>query len=87
MTVELTGRAQELVEAALARGLGKSPEEVVEVALEGMAPMPLAGELTEEEKERARRAVEGLLAFNKKHHLTLGPGVRIVDLIREGRKY
>jgi hypothetical protein len=87
MTVELTGRAQELVEVALARGLGKSPEEVVEVALEGMAAPAPVGELTEEEKERARRAVEGLLAFNEKYHFKLGPGERIVDLIREGRKY
>ena len=86
MTVQLTPHVQELLEIAIAQGLGKSPEEVIELALEGMVPNPRR-ELTEEEKERAKRAVEGLRAFREKYHLTLGPGESIVDLIREGRKY
>jgi len=86
MTVELTPHVQELLKIAMAQGLGKSPEEVIELALEGMVPHSRR-ELTEEEKERAKRAVEGLLAFAEKHHFKLGPGERIVDLIREGRKY
>lgn len=34
-----------------------------------------------------RRAVQDMLAFAEKHRFTLGEGIRIRDLIREGRKY
>jgi hypothetical protein len=51
-----------------------------------MLPNPRR-ELTDEEKERAKRAVEELRAFREEYHFTLGPGLRIVDLIREARKY
>lgn len=78
-------------EAALARGLGNSPEEVIEHALEALGgEVPVSREvpvLTEEEKERRRKAVEGIRDFMDTHHLTLSPGLRIKDLIREGHKY
>ena len=50
MTVNLTPHGQELLEAALARGVGRSPEEVVERALE--ATTGAANTPSEEERER-----------------------------------
>ena len=84
MQVKLSPHAEELVQAALAQGLGRSPEEVIEHALETVA---LRAPLTQEQKERARRAIEGIRDFRKKHKLTLGPGETIKDLIEEGRRY
>ena len=85
MTVNLTPHGQELVEAALARGVGRSPEEVVERALE--ATTGTANGLSAEERERRRQAVAAMLAFREEYHLTLGPGERIQDLVHEGHKY
>jgi hypothetical protein len=31
--------------------------------------------------------VAGILAFQQAHHLTLGPDLRIQDLVHEGHKY
>jgi hypothetical protein len=73
------------LEAALARGVGCSPEEVVERALE--VATSAAATLSEEELERRRQAVASMLAFHGDYHLTLGPGERIRDLIHEGHKY
>jgi Arc/MetJ-type ribon-helix-helix transcriptional regulator len=73
MTVRLSPHGQELLEAALVRGVRRSPEEVVERALEELA--------------RRSRAVAGMAAFREEWHLTLGPGERVQDLIHEGRKY
>ena len=85
MQVTLTPHGEQLVERALARGLGRSPEEIVERALETVVPNEPA--LSDEETERRRQAVEAMRAFGKKHNLTLGPGERIKDLIHEGHKY
>lgn len=85
MTVHLSPHGQQLLEAALARGVGRSPEEVVERALE--AATGAAATLSEEERERRRQAVASMVAFREEYHLTLGPGERIQDLIHEGHKY
>ena len=85
MTVHLSPHGQQLLEAALARGVGRSPEEVVERALE--AATGAAATLSEEERERRRQAVASTVAFRIEYHLTLGPGECIQDLIREGHKY
>jgi len=85
MTVHLSPHGQELLEAALARGVGRSPEEVVERALE--AASGVAAAFSDEELERRREAVAGILAFQQAHHLTLGPDLRIQDLVHEGHKY
>jgi len=85
MTVSLTPHGQELLEAALARGVGRSPEEVVERAPE--AATSVATMLSEEERERRRQAVTSMLAFREEYHLALGPGERIQDLVHEGHKY
>jgi len=85
MTVHLSAHGQQLLEAALARGMGCSPEEVVERALE--AATSRAAMISDEEREQRRQAVADMLAFRDKYHLTLGPGLRIQDLIHEGHKY
>ena len=85
MTVHLSLHGQELLEAALARGVGLSPQEVVERALEAASGM--ASTLSDEELERRRQAVAGMVAFREEYHLTLGPGERIQDLIHEGHRY
>ena len=85
MTVHLSPHGQELLEAALARGVGRSPEEVVERALEAASSMEST--LSTDELERLRQAVAGMAAFREEYHLTLGPGERIQDLIHEGHKY
>ena len=85
MTVNLTPHGQELLEAALARGVGRSPEEVVERALE--ATTGTANTPSEEERERRRQTVAAMLAFREEYHLTLGAGERIQDLRHEGHKY
>ncbi len=85
MVVNLTAHGQELLEAALARGLGRSPEEVVERALETAADT--ARIPSNEDWERRRQAVAGMLAFRDEYHLTLAPGERIQDLVHQGHKY
>ena len=85
MRVHLSPHGRQLLEAALARGVGRSPEEVVEWALEAATGGAVA--LSDEKRERRRQAVAGMLAFRDKHHLTLGPGLRIHDLIHQGHKY
>ena|ERR1035438_4274383 len=85
MTLHLSTYGQELLEAALARGVGRSPEEVVERALEAATGMEST--LSNEELGRRRQAVASMLAFREEYHLTLGPGERIQDLIHEGHKY
>jgi hypothetical protein len=85
VTVTLSQHGQELLETALARGLGRTPEEIVEHALETVTGQEIA--LSDQEREQRRQAVAGMLAFSEKYHLRLGPGVRITDLIHEGHKY
>ena len=83
MQVALTPHSEQLVRQQLARGLGRSPEEVIERALEASQPPAV---LTETEKERRRQAVAAVHAFREQHRLTLGSGLRIRDLIREDCK-
>jgi hypothetical protein len=85
MAITLTRHAQELLEAALARGMGRSPEEVIERALE--AAVASAATLSEEECERRRQAVASMLAFREEFHLTLGPGERLQGFVHEGHEY
>jgi len=81
MTVTLTDHAQELLQAALARRPGHGPAEVVETALAALVekdPPASAGTMTPDE------AVADILELRK--GISLG-GLRIRDLINEGRKY
>jgi hypothetical protein len=84
MIIRLSPRGEELLEAALSRGVGKSPEEVVERALESTATMTSA---LPEEAENRRDAVAQMMAFRHEFHFSLGPGLSVTDLIREGREY
>jgi len=85
MTINLSPRGQEMLEAALARGVGRSPEEVIERVLETAAGGGAA--LPEADGEQRRQAVASMIAFREEYHLVLGPGERIRDLIHEGHKY
>ena len=85
MEVKLSPHGAEIVQHAVAQGLGRSPEEVVERALEAIAREHSV--LSEEEREPRREAVDAMRAFGKKHHLALGPGERIKDLLHEGHKF
>lgn len=75
MTVKLTPRAQELLEAALDRGVGRSIKRALEAAATSAAPV------SEEEREQRRQAVASMLAFREEFHLTLAPAERIQDLV------
>ncbi len=85
MTVNLTPHGQELLEAALARGVGRSPEEVIERALEVATSSGVT--CSEDERERRRQAVANMLAFREEFRLNLAPGESIRDLVHEGHKY
>lgn len=53
----------------------------------GLQETGAAATPSDEERERRRQAVASMVAFREEHHLTLGPGERIQDLIHEGHKY
>jgi Arc/MetJ-type ribon-helix-helix transcriptional regulator len=83
-TIRLTPHSEELLQQQLARGPYRSPEEVIERALETLAkrdfdPSP-AGTSTKTPEE----AVADILEIQKRNRLG---GVKIKDLIQEGRKY
>ena len=83
-TIRLTPHSEELLQEQLARGPYRSPEEVVERALETLAqkesnPKP-PGPLTKSPDE----AVADILEIQKRNRLG---GLKIKDLIQEGRKY
>lgn len=79
MQVTLTPHGEELLKDQLARGLGRSPEEVVERALEKLAEQPSAGR-----KKTPAEAVAHIRESRK--GVTLG-GLKIKDLIHEGHRY
>ena len=81
MQVTLSPHGEELLQAALARGLGRSPEEIVERALETIAEVVAP---TAERKKTPAEAVADILELRK--GVTLG-GLKIKDLIHEGHKY
>lgn len=81
MQVNLSPHGAEIVEAAMARGLGRSPEEVVQRALENLAESEPAAA---ERKKTPAEAVADILESRK--GVTLG-GLKIKDLIHEGHKY
>jgi hypothetical protein len=83
-TIRLTPHGEELLQKQLARGPYRSPEEVIERALETLAqkeshPSP-PGPLTKTPAE----AVADILEIQKRNRLG---GLKIKDLIQEGHKY
>ncbi len=81
-TIQLTPRGEELLKEQLSRGLYRSPEEVIEGALETLAQKQIRT-LPHNQKSPAE-AVADILELRK--GVRLG-GLRIKDLIHEGRKY
>ena len=83
MDVRLDPYSERLIEQQIRAGRYHSPEEVVARALE-----TLADEKSMRSAETDRgQAVQDMLEFADKHRFTLGEGLRIRDLIHEGRKY
>jgi len=80
MQVTLTPRGEELLKAHLAGEPGHSAEELIERALETFTP--------HESSEPRRRTVAEAVAHMREARkgVTLG-GLKIKDLIEEGRKY
>ena len=82
MEIHLDSHSEHLIERQLQSGRYHSAEEVVVSALEALAED--AYPRTDDERGKA---VHDMLAFAGKHHLTLGEGVRVRDLIHEGHRY
>jgi len=83
-TIRLTPHSEELLQKQLARGPYRSPEEVIEQALENLAqkdsrPSQLGGAT-----KTPAEAVADILEIQKRNRLS---GLKIKDLIQEGRKY
>lgn len=80
MTVTLSPHAEQLLREQLARGMAGSPEEIIERALEHVAQShtPRISVKTPAE------AVADILEIQQRN--TLG-GLKIRDLVQEGRKY
>src|SRR3954468_15646573 len=81
MQVTLTPHGEELLQAALARGLGNSPEEVIERPLETVAEQATP---TAERQTTAAQAVAHIRESRK--GVALG-GLKIKDMIHEAHKY
>jgi hypothetical protein len=84
MNIRLTPLSEKLLQEQLAHGAYRSPEEVIERALETLAEMSTPhftlGKVTKGREE----AVADILELRK--GVTLG-GLKITDLIHEGHKY
>jgi hypothetical protein len=80
MQVTLTPHGEELLRAELARQAGSSPEQILERALETLAERAP----TAERKKTPAEAVAHIRESRK--GVTLG-GLKVKDLIDEGRKY
>jgi hypothetical protein len=83
-TITLTPRSEELLQAQLARGAHRTPEEVVETALETLAERQLASSGPSPSKKSPAEAVADILELRKGVRLA---GLKIKDLIHEGHKY
>ena len=83
-TIRLTPHSEELLQDQLARGPYRSPEEVIERALETLAQkesMPSPNGLS---TKSPSEAVADILEIQKRNRLG---GLKIKDLIHEGHKY
>ena len=86
MTVNLTPHAAELLEREISLGTGRSPEEVVERALETL-PYARALEGTVPLSDQPRDPAGAVDRIRKlRKGLSLG-GITVKDLVNEGRKY
>jgi len=82
--VRLTPHSQELLEEQLAREPFRSPEEVIEQALETLAQRESVHFRLGPTKKTPAEAVADILEIQKRNRLG---GLKIKDLIHEGHKY
>jgi len=83
-TIQLTRHSQELLEEHLARGSYRSPEEVIERALESLAQKESAPFPSTPPSKTPAEAVADILEIQKRNRLG---GLKIKELIHEGHKY
>ncbi len=82
--MRLTGHSEELLQQQLARGPYRSPEEVIERALETLAEKGLDLSSAGNSTKTPAEAVADILEIQKRNRLG---GLKIKDLVQEGRKY
>jgi Arc/MetJ-type ribon-helix-helix transcriptional regulator len=83
-TIRLTPHSEELLQEQLARGPYRSPEEVIERALETLAEKESAPFRLGPSIRSTAEAVADILEIQKRNRLG---GLKIKDLIHEGHKY
>ena len=83
-TVRLTPHSEELLQQQLARGSYRSSEEVIERALETLAQRESNSSDTSIAAKTPAEAVADILEIQKRNRLD---GLKIKDLVQEGRKY
>ena len=83
-TIHLTAHGEELLKEQLSRGSYRSPEEVIESALETLAQKQLTPSPIGPSKKSPVEAVADILELRK--GVRLG-GLKIKDMVHEGHKY
>ncbi len=83
-TIRLTPHSEELLQKQLARGPYRSPEEVIERALETLAQKESIPFHVGPATKTSAEAVADILEIQKRNRLG---GLKIKDLIHEGHKY
>jgi len=83
-TIRLTPHSEELLQEQLARGPFRSPEEVIERALEKLAQAESVPPRRVPSLKSPAEAVADILEIQKRNRLG---GLKIKDLIHEGHKY
>jgi Arc/MetJ-type ribon-helix-helix transcriptional regulator len=82
--IRLTPHGEQLLQEQLARGPYRSPEEVIERALETLAQKESASLHLAPSTKSPAEAVADILEIQKRNRLG---GLKIKDLIHEGHKY
>jgi Arc/MetJ-type ribon-helix-helix transcriptional regulator len=83
-TIRLTAHSEELLQKQLTRGPYRSPEEVIERALETLAQKEAIPFRLGPATKTPAEAVADILEIQKRNRLG---GLKIKDLIHEGHKY
>ena len=83
-TIRLTPHSEELLQEQLARGAYRTPEEVIERALESLAQKECVSSSPPSSPKTPAEAVADILEIQKRNRLG---GLKIKDLIHEGHKY
>ena len=83
-TVRLTAHSEELLQQQLARRPYRTPEEVIERALETLAKKDFDPYRASTSTKTPAEAVADILEIQKRNRLD---GLKIKELVQEGRKY